>query len=473
MRWLAVTVVVSVVLFGCTTAPEEQIPERVEAPEEQAPAIDPLEEAYESISLAVTLGNPEDAIAAYEAAELEDPGAPETRVLLANLYLAAGDTASAEDVLARVLDEDPENVDALFSTALIAGARGDEDRRESILEQILELDPTHTGAQAAYGEIQLENRHYQAAREAFTASLEQEEDNLVALVGIGNVLLRLPEPEPEEAEAYLTQAIDIAPEYPFSYVDRSRALAMQHRLDEAESDLDRAIDLDGEYIWHRYDRGNMRLEQRDMEGAIEDFTWVIERDPDIFLNYVYRARAYDFEQNREAAAADYRHALQLRPDYEPAYGPLAVLLFELGEFDDAAQYFDQAWGVSDPAMPADPAYALLSSLSLKHAGRETESREYIEDAAASFPRPSIYWELARYYISPSYEGRIIQEITNEEERILQIRGKFFLAAHMELLGRTRSAVNLYREVVDENLYGYVVARLAEWRYALLTEETQE
>jgi len=464
---------VLLVLFGCATTTEEPVPERVEIPEEEAPPVSPVEEAYESISLAVTLGNPMDAIAAYEAAELEDPDSPDTQVLLANLYLAAGEVASAEEVLRRVLETDPENLEARFSMALILGARGDEDGREELLLEILEIDPEHAAAQAAYGEIQLQNRRFEAAEEAFAASLAQEEDNLVALVGLGNVKLRLSEPEPEQAEVLLTRAIEIAPEFPFSYVDRSRARAMQYRLEEAETDLDRAIELDDEYLWHRYDRGNVRLERRDMVGAVEDYTWVIEHDPDIFLTYVYRARAYDSMGDREAAAADYREALRQRPDYEPAYGPLAVLLFELGEYDDAARYFDQTWNITDPAVPADPAYALLSSLSLKHAGREAESREYIEDQAASFPRPSIYWEIARYYITPSYEGRVIQEVNTEEERALQVRGKFFLAARMELLGRTRSAVNLYRDVVDEDLRGLVVTRLAAHRYGILTEEPQE
>lgn len=473
MRGALAALLLALVLWGCATAPEEPVPERVDIPEEEAPPVSPVEDAYESISLAVTLGNPMDAIAAYEAAELEDPEAPETQVLLANLYLAAGDMASAEAVLDRVLATDPENVDALFSAALITGARGDEDRREELLREILDRDPEHAAAQAAYGEIQLQNRRFAAAEQAFAASLEQENDNLVALVGLGNVKLRLPEPQPEQAEELLTRAIEVAPEFPFSYVDRSRARAMQYRLEEAESDLDRAIELDEEYLWHRYDRGNVRLERRDMNGAIEDFSWVIERDPDIFLTYVYRARAYDALGERDAAAADYRVALQRRPDYEPAYGPLAALLFELGEFDDAARYFDLTWNISDPAVPADPTYALLSSLALKHAGREAESREYIEDQAATFPRPSLYWEIARYYITPSYEGRVIQEVTEEESRVLQVRGKFFLAAHMELLGRRRSAVNLYREVIDEDLRGFVVTRLARERYRILTEESQD
>lgn len=473
MRWLAGALLLIAVLSGCATAPEERASERVEVPEEQPPAIDPVEEAYESISLAVALGNPAEAIAAYEAAELGNPDAPETRVLLANLYLAAGDVASAEEELDRVLHDDPENVAALFSTALIAGARGDEDRREEILDRILVIDPRHAAAQAAYGEIQLQKRRYGAAEEAFAASLAQEEDNLVALIGLGNVKLRIPEPEPEVAEAYLSQAIAVEPEFPFSYVDRSRALVMQHRLDEAEVDLDRAVELDEGYVWHRYDRGNVRLERNDMDGAIEDFSWVIEHDPEIFLTWVYRARAYDFLGEREAAAADYREALRRRPDYDRAYAPLAVLLFEIGEYDEAAHYFDLAWGVSDPTTPADPAYALLSSLSLKYAGRERESRDYIETAASSFPRPGIYWEIARYYTTPSYEARVIQAIDDEEERFLRMRARFFLAAYMELLGRTRSAINLYREVIDENLPGFVATRLSELRYAVLTDEEQE
>lgn len=461
-------------LYGCSSF-QDSVPERgaeePEAPAEETPALDLTEDAYDRISLAVSLGNPEEAIAAYEEAQLNDPDAPETQVLLANLYLAAGDTAGAQSILDDILDSDPDNGDALFAAALIAGSNGDSDVERDLLERAVEADPGQSDARAALGEIHLENRRYDAAEREFTASLADDPDNIVALVGMGNVKLRTE--EPEAADEVLSRVIEIAPDYSFAYADRSRARAMQYELNAAEEDLSTAVDLDPEYPWHRYDRGLVRLERNNFSGAAEDFSAFITEEPEVFLGYVHRARARVGLRDRGAAIDDFETALELRPDYLPGYRPYAMLLFEDERFSEAGDYFRRAWEDVHPNDPRDHGMAMLAALSWKFADQPERAQRFLEGAATDLPQDTLYYEMARYFLRTAsarrgLDARILGEIEDEPERALRIRMKFYLAGQYEVDDRRSSAVALYREVKEAELGGLPEQRLAEARYDALT-----
>ena len=458
-------IVATLLLAACGTTPDPTPdpirPDREEPLEPPEPLFDPTEEAYESISLALAMGDPERAINAFEDAQLADPDSPETQVLLANLYLTAGALDDAARILENVLQDYPDNEQALFALALLTGHRGDRAQAQDLLERLVEVNPEQAQAQAALGELRLRNRRYGPAENAFAASLAQEPDNLVALVGMGNLKLRTD--EPAAAERFLDRAVETAPDFPFAYADRSRARALQRKFGEAEADLQRAIELDEEFLWHYYDRGKVRLERNNPAGAVEDFNRVIAKDPSIFLTYVYRARAFDLLQEREQAVADYRTALELRPDYHPGMAPLAVLLLELGRYGEAADRFAAAFREQNPNDPPDRGLALLSALSRKLAGEEAEARRYLERNAREFSGSGLYADMARYYISPGSDAYIYRQVSRESDKQLRIRMSFFLAGQYEVLGRNSSARALYREVLDENLRGLVETRLARDR----------
>lgn len=461
----ALILLVFLSLLACGTTPET-IPERVEPePAVPEPLFDPVEEAYESISLAIALGDPRQAIQAFEEAQLADPDSPDTQVLLANLYLSAGEVGEAKALLMNTLEADPDNESALFSLALVTGHLGDQRGAQELLERLVELNPREARAQAALGELQLRRRRYGPAESAFSASLREEPDNLVALVGMGNLKLRTE--DPAGAERYLDRAVEIAPDYPFAYADRSRARALQLRLGDAEQDLTRAIELDEGFFWHFFDRGKVRMERNNFSGAVEDFDRAIEHDPSVFMSYVYRARAFDQLGDRDAAIADYRTALELRPDYRPGFAPLGVLLFETERFAEAAVQFAASWESRHPNDPADHGLLLVTALSRKLAGDEAGARRYLEQRARDLAGTGLYADMARYYLNPGSDAHIFRQVSRENDRFLRTRMNFFLAGQYEVLNRTGSARALYREVMDENLPGFIETRLARERYKRL------
>ena len=462
---------------GCPTLPQQRTPPTPETvPAEEAPepgaavpeeTIPTVDDTYDAISLSVRAGRPEDALAAYLEAELASPEEPRTLLLLANLYLIAGALEEADSVLQAILSDDPENVDAVYMRSLVAAATGDRESQRAALERVLELDAGEPRALASLGEIHLADGELEAARQAFSMALEREPTDVVARMGLGNVHLR--REEYAAAEEQFTQVIGHDADYAFSYSDRALARALQRKFSGAESDLTEAIRLDPEFPWHYIDRGRVRLEQRRFSDAAADFTTAIELDGQSFIGYVLRARAYDAMDQYEPALRDYARAVELRPDYHPAYAPLATLLYMGGRSLEAATWYRKAHQVDTRRLD----FALLAALSLKTGGRPADATSWLNQELAQFPRESLYYQMARYYLLPTNDGYMLAEIGRERDDRVKGQMYFYLGAQLELLGRTSTAQASFLEAEDALPPGFLERRLASWhleRYRAGDEE---
>ncbi len=453
---------------SCATPPER-------APEEAAPEPPPEvteevpERPYEEISLFISAGDPEAAIAAYEEARLKDPEDPETLVLLARLQMVAGRLDEATDTLNQALESDPGNSEALYALGLIAGARNEEEAKLDYLERAVDADPENADAYAAIGETHLTEKRYSAARSAFENSLEADQDNFVALIGLGNVHLR--QDKPEEAEEVLTQAIETQPDYPFAYSDRGRARVAQYNLAAAEEDLTKAIELEPSYSWNYLDRGRVRAQRGRFEPAIEDFSKAIERNPDVFLSYAQRARAYHGLGEVENAYQDYRQALDLKPSYYPAFAPYATVAFMKENYAAAADYFAEAYEIDRSAH----SYALLSALARKFQGDHRDARAYLESVLQHIPRDTGYWAAARLYMSRSGDSMLLRYAQDEQTEAIRASLIFFLAGHYDVEGQLSLARRFYAEADRLETNQLPETQIAAWRleHGGLVQESSE
>jgi tetratricopeptide (TPR) repeat protein len=303
----------------------------------------------------------------------------------------------------------------------------------------------------------VQDRSYKAAAENFRKALEQEPDNLVARVGLGNVYLR--QERYEDAEEELSAAIDAAPEYSFAYSDRARARALQYELGAAENDLSTAIELDSEYYWHYIDRGRVRLERRRFQGSAADFTRAIELDSELFLGWALRGQAHDALGNVDDALNDYEEALERRPDYAPVFARIAVLYYMTEDFDAAYDYFARAYEENERRYDL----ALLAALALKSARRDVEAADYLNGIVNSAPRDSLYYHMMRYYLQPAHEGLVMTKLRESTDETLKAQMYFYLGAQLELLGKPQTAQASFLEAESELRPGFVERRLASWR----------
>jgi tetratricopeptide (TPR) repeat protein len=189
------------------------------------------------------------------------------------------------------------------------------------------------------------------------------------------------------------------------------------------------------------DRGKHRLRARALGPAESDFSRCLELDPDNFLARVLRAGLRDEQGRNEEALADYEQVLRLRPDYDFAYAPLAILHYIGKNWDRAEELFRKASRIPDQ----EPAYALLAALSAKQAGREAKALEALRSLAAELPGDS--WELqaARYLADPQRELAVLGWLSREPDRVKRDRLLFYVAAEFLRQGRVAPALTYLAE----------------------------
>ncbi|MDR1625456.1 MAG: tetratricopeptide repeat protein [Spirochaetia bacterium] len=414
------------------------------------------EELYTSVAYSLSTGDPMQAVRALEEARKRNPDSLETKQLLVDVLLIAQELEEARLVVDDILREDPDNRNALYSLALIESAQGNASAQREILQRLLAINPADDRAQAALGEIFLRERKYADAEKLFAQSLEGNPQNLVALIGKGNTQLR--RGKAEDAAKTLTRVIELQPDYPFAYADRGRAHADAGNIEGAEADITKAIELIPDYAWNYYDRGKLRAQTGSTEAALEDLNTALGMDPSISLAYFYRARIYDGMDRIDEAYEDYRKAQSMNPKYAYINLPLAILEYKKGNWMRAASCFIKA---SD-AERDEHAYHLLAALCYKKAGDQKKASDYLAGIMGKLPRDTLFYHMARYYMQPSSDLFIVQQVQAEKNKVLRSRMLFYLAAQYMLQNRMPGARTYFLDASGEANNGYIENRLAAW-----------
>jgi lipoprotein NlpI len=181
--------------------------------------------------------------------------------------------------------------------------------------------------------------------------------------------------------------------------------------------------------------------------------------PEMFMGYVERGRVHDSLGNQHAAYEDYKRALELRPDYHPGFAPFGMYAFMQEDWDSAAEMFRKAY----EREPRAHNYPLLSALALKEAGREETARDYLESELSNIPRDTLYYDMARYYLTPQGDSSLLRRIERSDDTVTKTQLLFHLGALYELDGRTSLAHTMFVEVEDQGGPAVIEKRLAAWK----------
>jgi Tfp pilus assembly protein PilF len=131
----------------------------------------------------------------------------------------------------------------------------------------------------------------------------------------------------------LTKAIELDDDEAGLYFERALVYDTMSETESAIEDYSRAIELNPNYVIARFRRGLIYRDEDELELALDDFLAAIAGDPAIFVYYDQAAQIY---------------GLLGEDDAEEFYTQIATGLgrFSSGEFDDAAERFDQALKVN-------------------------------------------------------------------------------------------------------------------------------
>jgi len=379
-----------------------------------------------------------------KASEL-DPTNVQNRTRLARCYMAMGRFADGAKEALKVLEQAPDNGDALV--VLTEAARRKEDieaTREQVrkypkkndvsfhlasanlffnsgdpgaagnaLGEALAADPKSSQAHLALGDLYLFQKDKERAGEEFKKAADLAP--VRSIERLKYAAFKSAAGDNEEVKRVATEMTKQAPDYPPGWTLLAELAFYDKKYDEALSLLENVFGRDSEYVDGRRLQSNVLLAKGDTKKAIEVLERLDQTYPDSPLIKYDLARAYVQNNNMNQAAVALDQAVSLNPNYndavlllgqinvatghgEKAIEPLTLLLKRRPDLKNAALVLAAAYSSLDrfddvaavlhnqaELTPNDPQSQIALGMALRQAKRNDEARQAFEKAAQLSP----------------------------------------------------------------------------------------
>lgn len=218
----------------------------------------------------------------------------------------AGNPSQAELLCHQVLQQQPNNAEALQILAAIAHQVGKLKEAIAYYQQLIALKPD-----------QAETYYY------LGGALDQQGQR-------------------EEAIAYYEKALALKPDYIEVHYDLGTAFKEQGYLSAAIKHYQQALALNPNDAETHTNLANALLEQGESEAAIAHYHQAIALGSGVPGIYYNLGNAFRLQNQLEAAITNFRWVLVLDPNYPDAYFQLAGVLHTSGQLEEAIFYYQQA-----------------------------------------------------------------------------------------------------------------------------------
>ena len=251
----------------------------------------------------------------------------------------AGRLPEAEAIYQRILQNSPNNADALHLSGLIAYQTGGIGEAVKLIRKALGINPASTmyfnlaAALKAQGDPD-------GAIESYNNAIQLNPDYAEAHNNLGNVYKQ--QGKLVEAAFSLHKAISLRPDYAEAHNNLGNVYKEQGRFEEATSYYRKALSLKPDYAEAYNNLGNVYREQENFDEAIVCYRKTLSLKPNSAETHNNLAIALKQLNQHEEAIASYQTAVTLNPNYAEAYNNLGIALVELRRHEEAVACYQKA-----------------------------------------------------------------------------------------------------------------------------------
>jgi tetratricopeptide (TPR) repeat protein len=390
-------------------------------------------------------GAPLRAAAFLQNASVLDPNNVENRVRLARCYLAIGRFADAKNEALTVLEQAPDNGDAIIALAEAArtnediGAaweqlqkfpkkddvsfhlalanlflhKGDVNAAGNAVRQALTIDPKSSAAHMAMGDLYLLQKDQKQAGEEFKKAADLAP--VRSTERLKYAAFRSATGGAEETRRIATEMTKQAPDYLPGWVLLAELASKDKKYDEALSLLENTFGRDPQYVDGRRLQGAVLVAKGETKKAVEVLERLDQTYPGAAMIKYELARAYLKDNNTNQAKVALDQAISINPNYDDAvlllaginlntgHGemviePMTRLLKKRPDLRTAAFFLATAYGSLDrfddatvvleeqaKLTPNDPQPQKALGMTYRRAKRYKEARDAFEKAAQLAP----------------------------------------------------------------------------------------
>jgi tetratricopeptide (TPR) repeat protein len=378
------------------------------------------------------------------ASEL-DPKNVQNRIRLARCYAAVGRSADAKNEALKVLEQAPDNGDAIVTLTETARTKEDIEAAEeqlqkfpkkndvsfylavanlsfnggdlstagNALQQALAADPKSSAAHMAMGNLHLVQKDLKQAGEEFKKAADLAP--VRSIERLKYAAFKSETGDAEEVRRIATEMTKQAPDYPPGWVLLAELAFKDKKYDEALSLLENVFSRDPEYVDGRRLQGNVLLAKGETKKAVDVLERLDQTYPNSPLIKYELARAYVKINNTNQAAVALDQLVSINPNYDDAVLLLAQVNLATGHADkvieplnrllkkhpdlrNAALVLARAYGSLDrfddaavvleeqaKLAPNDPQLPMMLGLIYRQTKRNDKARQAFEKAAQLMP----------------------------------------------------------------------------------------
>jgi len=251
-----------------------------------------------------------------------------------------GDLQKAEAIYQAVLQEHPEQPDALHLLGLIAHQVGKNEDAAVLIQKAIEINPNVPEYHSNCGEVFRALQNYPSATNCYQNALALRPDFVEAYNNLGNVLQKLG--QREEAIVSYEKAISLKPDFVEAHNNLGNVLQELGQHEKAIVNYKKAISLKPDFI-EAYNNLGITLKKlgffQEASTQYEKMLTLQPNHPEAHNNFGNVLK--ELGRHKEAIAS-YETALALKPDFAEAHNNLAVALQETGGFSNAIEHYKQA-----------------------------------------------------------------------------------------------------------------------------------
>ena len=286
---------------------------------------------------------------AFAEAVKANPNLPESRIALAELYLAEGSSDLALEQAQAAIQLNPRNVQAAIISGDAYLRKGDVAKSRQVFEAVAQALPKEAIGPYRLGLVARAEKNDTKALTYFEEALARKPAAIEPLTQIATI--KIGQGKGSEARDRVTKQLAASPDNPHFYNLLGQLWLKAKDLGQAESAFKKAIELNSSLLSAYLNLGQVYHQAGKTDQAAKEYETVLEKDSKQIQAHMMLGIIHEGRKEHEKAQGHYEAILKVSPQFAPAANNLAWILIDHGGNIDVALSHAQ---IARERQPNDP-----------------------------------------------------------------------------------------------------------------------